>query len=98
MPACRRRLAQPRCYALPVWRSLLTTHSQQILDIQQFRANGIEPTQMSLIGLKSMQHFRAAYEPIADEIFVCDSGALASPDLGRLEYRRVRRPIHPFDD
>ena len=77
---------------------LLTTHSQQILDVQQFRANGIEPTTKHIIGLKSMQHFRAAYEPIVAQVLVCDSGALASPDLTRLVYRNLRRPIYPLDE
>ena len=76
---------------------LVTSYLRQITDIQQFRANGIEPTRKRAVALKSMQHFRAAYEPIARCVLVCDSGALASPDLHRLEYKHVRRPIHPLD-
>jgi microcystin degradation protein MlrC len=50
-----------------------------------------------VVALKSMQHFRAAFEPIAGKVIVCDSGALCTPDLTKLPYRRARRPIFPLD-
>lgn len=78
-------------------RILIVSLSSQLLDQQQFKAFGIDPTAMSVIGLKSMQHFRAAFAPIAAEIIVCDSGALCSPDLTRLTYHNVPRPIFPLD-
>jgi microcystin degradation protein MlrC len=76
---------------------LIVSLSSQMLDLQQFRAFGIDPAVMRAVALKSMQHFRAAFEPIAAEILVCDSGALCMPDLTKLDYRKVRRPIHPLD-
>ena len=76
---------------------LVTTHAQQMLDLQQFRSFGIEPTSKSVIALKSMQHFRADFESIAARIIVCDSGALCTPDYKRLEYHNVPRPIFPLD-
>jgi microcystin degradation protein MlrC len=44
-----------------------------------------------------MQHFRAAFEPISGKVIVCDSGALCTPDLAKLPYRKVPRPIFPLD-
>lgn len=76
---------------------LVTTIRAQMNDLQQFRAFGIDPAAKRVVGLKSMQHFRAAFEPIAGKVIVCDSGALCTPDLTRLPYRRVRRPIFPLD-
>jgi microcystin degradation protein MlrC len=76
---------------------LVVSLSSQMLDLQQFRAFGIDPAEMAVVALKSMQHFRAAFGPIAAEIIVCDSGALCTPDLTKLTYRRVPRPIHPLD-
>ena len=52
-----------------------------MLDLQQFRAFGIDPAAKPVVALKSMQHFRAAFAPIAGEIIVCDSGALCTPHL-----------------
>ena len=76
---------------------LIVTIAQQMLDLQQFRAFGIEPERKSVIALKSMQHFRAAFEPIAAQVIVCDSGALCTLHYERLPYRNVPRPIFPLD-
>ena len=77
---------------------LVTTLARQMLDLQQFRSFGIDPQQMRVVAIKSMQHFRAAFEPIASEVIVCDSGALCTPHYGRMPYKNVRRPIYPLDD
>ena len=83
-----------RCDGIDI---LITTLAQQLLDLQQFRSFGIDPLAKDVIALKSMQHFRADFEPIAARVIVCDSGALATPCYQRLEYRNVRRPIFPLD-
>ena len=76
---------------------LVTTLARQMLDLEQFRAFGIEPTEHEVVAIKSMQHFRAAFEPIAGEVIVCDSGALCTPQYGRLRFEKVPRPIFPLD-
>ena len=76
---------------------LVATAPQQALDLQQFRAFGIDPAAKRVVALKSMQHFRAAFEPISGKVIVCDSGALCTPDLAKLPYRKVPRPIFPLD-
>jgi microcystin degradation protein MlrC len=55
------------------------------------------PQNKHVVALKSMQHFRAAFEPIAGQVIVCDSGALCTPQYNRLPYRNVPRPIFPLD-
>lgn len=76
---------------------LIVTEREQMLDRQQLSAFGIDPAARATLALKSMQHFRAAFEPIAGRVIVCDSGALSTPDVARRPYRRVRRPIWPLD-
>ena len=76
---------------------LIVTEAAQMLDLQQFRAFDIDPAAKTVVALKSMQHFRAAFEPIADKVIVCDSGALCTTYLDRLPYRNVPRPIYPLD-
>ena len=76
---------------------LVVTIARQILDLQQFKAFGIEPEDKSVVALRSMQHFRAAFEPIAGQVIVCDSGGLCTPRYDRLPYRNVPRPIFPLD-
>ena len=76
---------------------LVVTIARQMLDLQQFKTFGIDPENKHVVALKSMQHFRAAFEPIAGQIIVCDSGALCTPRYDRLPYRNVPRPIFPLD-
>jgi len=61
------------------------------------KAFGIDPLNKHVVALKSMQHFRAAFEAIAGQVIVCDSGALCTPRYNRLPYRNVPRPIFPLD-
>lgn len=77
---------------------LIVTIAKQMLDLQQFKSFGIDPENKSIVALKSMQHFRAAFEPIAGRVIVCDSGALCTLRYERLPYRNVRRPIFPLDE
>ncbi|MFO1162988.1 MAG: M81 family metallopeptidase [Reyranellaceae bacterium] len=69
----------------------------QTIDLQVFLSQGIDPTTKSVLVVKSVQHFRAAYGPIAREVIVVDSGGICSPDIGRLKFTRLRRPIWPLD-
>ncbi len=76
---------------------LITTNAQQMLDLQQFKSFGIVPESKQVVAIKSMQHFRADFEPVAGKVIVCDSGALCTPNYHRLEYHNVLRPIFPLD-
>jgi microcystin degradation protein MlrC len=78
-------------------RILIVSIAHQMLDLRQFETFGIDPAAMSVVALKSMQHFRAAFGPIAGRIIVCDSGALCTLDYAALPYRNVPRPIFPLD-
>ena len=76
---------------------LVVSEAVQMYDQQQFRSFGIDPTSKTVVALKSMQHFRAAFEPVAEKIIVCDSGALCTTDVTKLPYQNVPRPIYPLD-
>lgn len=51
---------------------LVVTYPIQMFDLQQFRSFGIDPAKHRVVALKSAQHFRAAFAPIAGQIVVCD--------------------------
>jgi microcystin degradation protein MlrC len=70
----------------------------QTIDLQVFLSQGIDPRTRSVLVVKSVQHYRAAFAPIAREIVLVDSGGICSPDLGRLRFTRLRRPIWPLDE
>lgn len=76
---------------------LVVTLPGQMLDLMQVRSFGIEPSALRFLVVKSMQHFRAAFEPVAGRVIVCDSGALATPQAELRPYTRVRRPVWPLD-
>jgi microcystin degradation protein MlrC len=73
------------------------SNRSQTTDLQVFLSQGIDPGAKSVLVVKSVQHFRAAYAPIAREIVLVDSGGICSPDIARLKYTRLRRPIWPLD-
>lgn len=75
---------------------LVVSIANQMLDLQQFEAFGIEPRNKRVVALKSMQHFRAAFAPIAGKIIVCDSGALCTPNYQRMIYHNVPTPTYPL--
>lgn len=75
---------------------LIVSLPHQMLDLKQFETFGIDPALKSVIALKSMQHFRAAFAPIAGRIIVCDSGALCTLDYASLDYKNVPRPTFPL--
>lgn len=78
---------------------VLASRRAQNFDRQFFKAFGIEPTERAIIAVKSAQHFRADYAPIASGIAVVDEGGgITSHDFRKLVYRNIRRPIWPLDD
>ncbi len=78
-------------------RVIVATNALQATDLNMVRAFGVEPAACGTIVVKSAQHFRAAYAPIARDILFVDSGALSSQDFRRFRFERLRRPIHGLD-
>ncbi|MBI1775982.1 MAG: M81 family metallopeptidase [Proteobacteria bacterium] len=76
---------------------LVVSVPSQMLDQQQFRAFGIDPARHRVVALKSQQHFRAAFGPIAGRIIVCDGTGLSTTQVQRFPYSHVPRPIFPLD-
>lgn len=76
---------------------VLASNRFQVTDHQHFLSVGIDPTKKAVIGLKSSQHFRAAYQAIAREVLTVNSEALTNPDYTLFRYKKLRRPIWPLD-
>src|SRR5260370_16709371 len=55
----------------------------QTIDLQVFLSQGIDPTAKSVLVVKSLQHYRAAYPPIAPPIALLASSGTSSPALTR---------------
>ncbi len=76
---------------------LISSERQQMLDQNLFRAVGIEPATYDIVVVKSQQHFRAAFGPIASAIIEVDADGLSTANIGARTYRSVRRPVYPLD-
>jgi microcystin degradation protein MlrC len=76
---------------------IVITNNGQAVDLGQFTSLGVDPTRYRTVAVKSMQHFRAAFEPIAREVVLVDTGALCSEIYTPQLFTRVRRPVWPLD-
>jgi microcystin degradation protein MlrC len=62
-----------------------------------FSKLGVDPLSKKVLVVKSMQHFHAAFAPVASEIiYVAAPGTLAW-DFRTLPYAKVARPVWPLD-
>jgi microcystin degradation protein MlrC len=72
------------------------TLRSQCKSLDCFTQVGIDPASKRVLVVKSMQHFHAAYAPIASEVlYVAASGAVA-PDVLALPYAKASRRQWPF--
>ena len=66
-------------------------------DLGVFTHCGIDPRRKRYVLIKSRQHFRAGFEPIARHIVLCDGEGVTSSDLELFTYKHRRRPLYPFE-
>jgi microcystin degradation protein MlrC len=76
---------------------LVTSRAETPIDLNVFRAHGIDPTAKSVIALKGKGHFRAAFEPISSQVILVEGPGITGADLSRLPFEHVSRPIWPLD-
>lgn len=70
---------------------------QEPYDTGVFTHAGVDPAQCKYVLLKSRQHFRAGFEPIAKHIVMCDGDGCTSSDLALFTYVNRRKPMYPFE-
>lgn len=76
---------------------IVASRRTQVLDREPFLLHGIDVTRRRIIGLKSSAHFRAGFATVARAIVSADPPGITTANLFNLPYRRLRRPIYPFD-
>jgi microcystin degradation protein MlrC len=62
-----------------------------------FTAFGLSVPHYRLLVVKSTQHFHAGFAPLASAIVRCDAPGTVAADVTSLPYRRLRRPMWPWD-
>ena len=55
-----------------------------------FRHLGVEPPAQKILALKSSVHFRADFQPIAEDILVVESPGPNALDYAKLSYKNLR--------
>jgi microcystin degradation protein MlrC len=61
----------------------------QMLDRELFRAVGIHPEQMKIVVVKSSNHFRADFTPIASHVLVAKAPGPMAADPGDLPWKKL---------
>jgi len=67
------------------------------IDLGFYTHIGIDPTERAHLLIKSRQHFRAVFEPIASEIVPIAGPGVCSEDYSIRTFHRIRRPMYPMD-
>jgi len=63
-----------------------------------YRSVGLEPKDFKIVVVKSPAGFRAEYEPFAAGVILSSCPGCAPPDIRKIAYKRISRPVWPFDD
>ena len=75
---------------------IVNTKRSQCHSLDCFTKLGVDPSTKKVVVVKSMQHFHAAYAPIASEVvYVAAPGALV-PDWSLLPYTKADKTQWPF--
>jgi microcystin degradation protein MlrC len=75
---------------------VVTTVREQAFGLELFTAFGIDPRAKRLLVLKSANHFRAAYDRIAQEVLYADAGGALASDPRAVPYTRFDRQAFPW--
>ena len=76
---------------------VLISLRNQAMGTDLFTQLGVDLGAQRIVVVKSSQHFRAAYAPIASKVLYCDAPGSVSTDLAALPWRKARRPKWPLD-
>jgi microcystin degradation protein MlrC len=76
----------------------LISHRIQALGTEIFTAVGIDLVAKRYIGVKSTNHFHAAYAPLAAKVLYCDGEGPSPLDARKYPYRKIRRTLWPHAD
>ncbi|HET6220511.1 MAG TPA: M81 family metallopeptidase [Dongiaceae bacterium] len=86
----RVRLGPMALLSLDGVRIVVASRKQQAADQAIFRHLGIEPAEQKILALKSSVHFRADFQPIAEQILIVAAPGPNLADHRQLAYRRLR--------
>ena len=77
---------------------VLNSIRQQVFSPDCFTELGVDVAAKRFAVVKSTQHFRAQFDPIAGASVYCDAPGALNGNLAALPYRNLRRPLWPLDE
>ena len=81
------------CLRIGDIRVVVSSHKAHLADQSMYRYVGIEPTEQAILVNKSSVHFRADFEPIAEELLICAAPGAMPADTAALPWTRLRPGI-----
>jgi microcystin degradation protein MlrC len=81
------------CLRIGDVRVVVSSHKAQLADQSMYRYVGIEPTEQAILVNKSSVHFRADFEPIAEQLLICAAPGAMPADTAALPWTRLRPGI-----
>jgi microcystin degradation protein MlrC len=85
------------CLDLPQAKIMITETPQEHWDLGIFSHIGIDAASHRFILLKSRMYCRPVFVPIAKALVECDGGGVTGADHNRFPYKKLTRPVYPFD-
>lgn len=88
-----------RCAVLDTgpMRLLVCERRLETFDVGCFTHAGLDPSASRYVLIKSRQHFRAGFEPIAKHIVMVAGPGVCSSDYDAFPFQKLTRPIYPLD-
>ena len=71
---------------------------QEPYDTGLFTHAGVDPAKKKYVLIKSRQHFRAGFGPLAKHIVLVAGPGVCSSDYSLLPFKNLTRPIYPLDE
>jgi microcystin degradation protein MlrC len=81
------------CLRIGDVRVVVSSHKAQLADQAMYRYVGIEPTKQAILVNKSSVHFRADFEPIAEQLLICAAPGAMPADTAALPWSKLRPGI-----
>jgi microcystin degradation protein MlrC len=76
----------------------LTSRRIVPFSLNQLLSCDIEPSEYQILVAKGVHAPAPAYEPVCSELIPVTTPGATTPDLTKLSFEHVRRPLYPLDD
>lgn len=83
--------------AIGAIRLLLRSQPSMEWDKAMYTSQGLDLGDAALVFVKSPSHFRASFGPAAARILAANTPGPTAPDMRRIPFTKVTRPLYPLD-